>query len=46
MGTVVVLVVVSRLSEPEVLWCPATDAVLGSLALFGFANYCTLFNYL
>ena len=46
MGTVMVLVVVSRLSEPEVLWCPATDAVLGSLALFGFANYCTLFNYL
>lgn len=38
MGMAIVLIVVSQLSKREVPLCPAADAALGSLALFGFVS--------
>lgn len=37
-GMAIVLIAVSRLSDCQAPLCPAADAVLGSLALFGFAS--------
>lgn len=37
-GMAIVLIAASRLSDCRVPLCPAADAVLGSLALFGFAS--------